>query len=136
MLGLGQRAAIVSGVTAALVACAGGSPPSTAPAPAAGKVAATALTRVGAVTPAPPLPPIPHVTGPVAITVVYPRPEALIESRDSNFILGSIGTGDATLTMGKDKNLGPELKKALATYDKRSAFDQDAVAPRYTKIKY
>lgn len=44
--------------------------------------------------------------------------------------------GDATLVISKDKNFGPELKKALAIYDKRSAYDTDSVAPRYTKIKY
>ncbi len=29
--------------------------------------------------------------------MVYPHPDAVIETRDSNFILGSVGTGDATL---------------------------------------
>ncbi len=48
---------------------------------------------------APPLPPIPNVTGPLAITVVYPRLGATIAARDSTFIFGSVGTGDATLTI-------------------------------------
>ena len=33
------------------------------------------------------------------ISVVYPRPGATVAVRDSNFILGSVGTGDATLTI-------------------------------------
>jgi len=49
--------------------------------------------------PAPPLPPVPSVAGPVAIKVVYPAPNHLIESRDSNFIFGSVGNGQASLTI-------------------------------------
>ena len=75
-----------------LAAC--GTPrPATAPIPAA---AAAPPGPAGATLV---LPPIPHVTGPITISVVYPRPGALITSRDSNFILGSVGTGDATLTI-------------------------------------
>ncbi len=43
------------------------------------------------------IPSMPHVTGPLDIQVVYPRPGALIGSRDSNFIFGSVGNGDARL---------------------------------------
>ena len=43
------------------------------------------------------LPPIPLVEGPLAIKVVYPPAQHLIESRDSNFIFGSIGNGKASL---------------------------------------
>jgi N-acetylmuramoyl-L-alanine amidase len=81
-----------AGLSVVVAAC--GTPrPATAPVPAApaapaGPAGATAV-----------LPPIPHVTGPIAISVVYPRPGALITSRDSNFIFGSVGTGDATLTI-------------------------------------
>lgn len=45
----------------------------------------------------PTLPPIPRVRGPLALRVVYPPEGATIAARDSNFILGSIGNGDATL---------------------------------------
>lgn len=45
------------------------------------------------------LPPIPRVTGPLALTVVYPPPGATLTVRDSNFIFGSTGTGDAQLTV-------------------------------------
>src|SRR5215213_6380920 len=45
----------------------------------------------------PALPPVPAVDGPLAINVVYPRPDQVVTSRDSNFIFGSIGSGRATL---------------------------------------
>lgn len=46
-----------------------------------------------------PLPPIPLVLGALQIRVVYPSSNQLIESRDSNFIFGSVGNGHATLTI-------------------------------------
>jgi N-acetylmuramoyl-L-alanine amidase len=58
--------------------------PTTAPAPA--PVAAR-----------PALPPVPAIDGPLAVRVVYPRPDQVVTSRDSNFIFGSIGSGRATL---------------------------------------
>src|SRR5205809_1770274 len=57
-----------------------------APAPAAG-VARGAL------------PPVPLVEGPLAPRVVYPQLNQMIQSRDSTFILGSVGNGRATLTI-------------------------------------
>lgn len=47
----------------------------------------------------PALPPIPPVTGPLAISVIYPSEGHLIQSRDSNFVFGSVGNGDAGLTI-------------------------------------
>ncbi|HVF41228.1 MAG TPA: N-acetylmuramoyl-L-alanine amidase [Gemmatimonadaceae bacterium] len=47
----------------------------------------------------PALPPVPHVTGPLEIKVVYPPANQTIQSRDSNFVFGSIGNGDAGLTV-------------------------------------
>jgi N-acetylmuramoyl-L-alanine amidase len=58
--------------------------PTTAPAPA--PVAAR-----------PALPPVPAIDGPLAVRVVYPRPDQVVTSRDSNFIFGSVGSGRATL---------------------------------------
>lgn len=46
-----------------------------------------------------PLPAMPLVEGPLQPAVVYPRPNQLIQSSDSNFILGSVGNGRATLTI-------------------------------------
>ncbi len=47
----------------------------------------------------PTLPPVPHMTGPLEIKVVYPTAGQLIQSKDSNFIFGSVGNGDAALTI-------------------------------------
>jgi N-acetylmuramoyl-L-alanine amidase len=47
----------------------------------------------------PGLPPIPFVAGSLAIRVVYPPPGHLIASSDSSFLLGSVGNGNATLTI-------------------------------------
>jgi N-acetylmuramoyl-L-alanine amidase len=76
-----SRAALA--LVAAVAACAPAAPAAT-PTPAAGG--------------APPaLPPIPRVEGPLRVRVVYPAPNALVATRDSNFIFGSVGHGDATL---------------------------------------
>ena len=46
------------------------------------------------------LPPVPVVRGaPLALQVRYPGANQLLTSRDSNFVLGSVGTGDVTLTI-------------------------------------
>lgn len=45
------------------------------------------------------LPPVPLVQGPLDVRMVYPRPNQTIQSRDSNFIIGSVGDGRATLTV-------------------------------------
>ena len=47
----------------------------------------------------PALPPVPLVTGRLAPRVVYPSANAVIQSRDSNFIFGSLGNGTASLTI-------------------------------------
>jgi N-acetylmuramoyl-L-alanine amidase len=43
------------------------------------------------------LPPVPARTGPIAIDVVYPGENAQVAVRDSTFIFGSVGTGEAQL---------------------------------------
>ncbi|HEX6627793.1 MAG TPA: N-acetylmuramoyl-L-alanine amidase [Gemmatimonadaceae bacterium] len=43
------------------------------------------------------LPPVPDVRGPLQIDVVYPKPDQMLTTRDSNFIFGSVGSGDAAL---------------------------------------
>jgi N-acetylmuramoyl-L-alanine amidase len=45
----------------------------------------------------PKLPPVPEARGPIQIRVVYPRAGQQIAARDSNFIFGSVGSGDAGL---------------------------------------
>lgn len=55
------------------------------------------------------LPPVPAVTNaPLQLTVRYPEPGQLVAVRDSNFLLGSVGSGDASLTInGTDVPVAP-----------------------------
>jgi N-acetylmuramoyl-L-alanine amidase len=89
-------------IAAALGAAACAAPPvTTAPEPAP-IIPATPPAPV-ARAPLPPanptLPSVPHVAGPLEIKVVYPPAGQLIQSADSNFIFGSVGNGDAGLTI-------------------------------------
>ncbi len=45
------------------------------------------------------LPPVASVQGPLAIHVVYPAAGDIVDARDSSFIFGSVGSGDAALTI-------------------------------------
>jgi N-acetylmuramoyl-L-alanine amidase len=45
------------------------------------------------------LPPVPMVQGPLALKVVYPSPGDVVDARDSSFIFGSAGSGDAIVTI-------------------------------------
>lgn len=83
-----RRAALALPLTA-VIACG----VATRTSPPAGDVAEPAPT------PALPLPPVPAVDGPLAIRVVYPSLNQTITSRDSNFIFGSTGSGNAALTV-------------------------------------
>jgi N-acetylmuramoyl-L-alanine amidase len=49
--------------------------------------------------PATALPEVPPVRGPLQLRVVYPAPDAAVRAKDSSFLLGSVGTGDARLTI-------------------------------------
>jgi N-acetylmuramoyl-L-alanine amidase len=60
---------------------------------------APAATIVPAVTPAPRLPAVPEVLGELSIDVVYPAEGAAVAARDSTFIFGSVGRGDASLSI-------------------------------------
>lgn len=73
-----------------------------APAPASGPLArrpVAAIARAPLPPPNPKLPPVPAVDGSLDIRVVYPPRDAVIASRDSNFILGSVGNGTAGLAI-------------------------------------
>jgi N-acetylmuramoyl-L-alanine amidase len=48
-------------------------------------------------------PPIAPRSGPLAIDVVYPADSSLITARDSNFIFGSVGDGNAQLTINGER---------------------------------
>ncbi len=54
------------------------------------------------------IPSMPLATGPVSITVIYPRAGAQIETRDSTFIFGTVGHGEARLRInGHDVEVHP-----------------------------
>ena len=53
--------------------------------------------RAGSPANGPALPPIPEVTGPLDLYVEYPDSLQRITASDSNFVFGTVGTGDATL---------------------------------------
>lgn len=109
---------------AVLVAC-GQPTPTVAPTPAPVPAPRDTATPRAA-EPTPSLPPIPLVEGPLAIKVVYPAPQHLIESRDSNFIFGSVGNGHATLTInGAPAQVYPN--GAFIAY----VANPPAAAPRY-----
>jgi len=66
----------------------------------------TAVRSSGGVSPgsasggAPNLPPVPVVRGAaIDVRVRYPSDNALVTTRDSNFVLGSLGSGDVSLTI-------------------------------------
>ena len=68
--------------------------------PAAAPVPTPPASRTGTSTVRPGLPPVPTVRGaPIAPKVQYPDSNQLITSRDSNFVLGSVGSGDVALTI-------------------------------------
>src|SRR5688572_3538336 len=91
------------GVLAALAAATGLAACSRAPAPPSAAPPAADLRPVpaGADTtpPASALPSVPPARGPLQIRVVYPTSDAVVRAKDSSFLLGSVGTGDATLTI-------------------------------------
>ena len=66
--------------------------PRSAPAPAIPVIPPAPLPPAN-----PKLPPVPQALGPIEISITYPRSGQLIASRDSNFIFGSVGSGDAGL---------------------------------------
>ena len=98
------RSAQIAIFMTAAVACG----PRTAPSPASVPTPETApppkpvpsipmVLKAPVPEPNPALPPVPHVTGPLAIKVIYPDSNQLIQSKDSNFVFGSVGNGDAAL---------------------------------------
>lgn len=89
---------------AVLAAACASSAPHTAPSPVHTPASRVSRTIARAPVPAanPKLPPVPEVDGTLQIKVVYPRAGALITSRDSNFVLGSVGNGTAGVTINGD----------------------------------
>jgi len=83
-----MRSSLVA-VCALLAACATAKNPAAPPLP-------TPASRADS---SPALPPVPLVEGALKPTVVYPVANSLVESRDSNFIFGSVGNGHARLSI-------------------------------------
>jgi N-acetylmuramoyl-L-alanine amidase len=73
-----------------LAGCASSHPPASPVPPASAAEAARSEPALA-------LPAPPRIRGPLALRVAYPAPSARIEARDSTFLYGSVGTGDATL---------------------------------------
>lgn len=73
------------------VACGGRPAEIKQPSPTAGVGARdTAVSR---------LPAVPKVAGPLVLRVIYPPPDAQVQLRDSSFLFGSAGTGEAQVTV-------------------------------------
>lgn len=88
------RAAALFGVFATITACRASTPsPISTAAPVARAVSPMPLAPTG-------LPPVPRISGaPLVPAVQYPAENQLVTSRDSNFVLGSVGSGDALLSI-------------------------------------
>ncbi|MEP6687622.1 MAG: N-acetylmuramoyl-L-alanine amidase [Gemmatimonadales bacterium] len=74
------------------LACSGRPPGPATPAPA-GPAPAESIA------PSPSLPGVAPVRGPLALRVVYPPSEAVLQIRDSSFVFGTAGSGDARVTI-------------------------------------
>jgi N-acetylmuramoyl-L-alanine amidase len=90
-----------------VAACTPAAVPAPPPSPASGarggaatsgRPGANRASGKGGAEPAP-LPPIPAVAGSLSVRVIYPAAGALITSRDSTYVLGSVGNGHATLVV-------------------------------------
>jgi N-acetylmuramoyl-L-alanine amidase len=79
--------------------CGGSLTPLPAPGPSPRPVAPTPDALASGAASSPVLPAVPLVTGPLAPRVTYPVANSVVQSRDSNFIFGSIGNGNAQLTI-------------------------------------
>jgi N-acetylmuramoyl-L-alanine amidase len=80
------------GVASFSVSCAGPAPAPITPSPGA-RAPAESLP------PSPELPAVAPVRGPLALRVVYPPPDAVLQVRDSSFLFGTAGSGDAAVTI-------------------------------------
>ena len=98
-----MRRRVLSVVLALVAGGCGGSAgvPGGAPSPAspAATPGGAAPTRRADTPPQIALPAPPKVSGPLAIRVVYPQNNQQLATRDTNFIFGSVGSGDALLTI-------------------------------------
>ncbi|MBA3260717.1 MAG: hypothetical protein H0T68_14790, partial [Gemmatimonadales bacterium] len=87
-----------AGLALLIGGCGSGSAPPAAPLPVAGADSA-ARDSAPQLSPSASLPPVPEARGPLTLRVVYPPAGGLVHARDSSFIFGSTGTGDARVTI-------------------------------------
>ena len=80
-----------------VAACTPATRPASPPKPAGAPLPERPSDRAVAVRGLPTVPPV--VDAPLRLTVRYPAERQLLASRDSNFLLGSVGSGDALLTV-------------------------------------
>lgn len=86
------RWAALTGVGLGVAACGARARPPVVPVPA---------TRIlsESLPPSRALPPVPPVRGPLVLKVMYPAPDAVLQIRDSSFLFGTAGSGDARVTV-------------------------------------
>jgi N-acetylmuramoyl-L-alanine amidase len=92
-MGLARRFALAPAALL-VAACAGAPTPKPPPSPVLPADTAGPASKLVQALPAPP-----RVRGPLAIRVAYPGPDRAIDARDSSFLYGTVGTGEATLTV-------------------------------------
>src|SRR5512138_1044569 len=88
---LPRRALMPLAFAGVLAGACGRAAPSTGPTPVP-TAADTAASRAY-------LPPVPEARGPLALRVTYPPPDAVLQVRDSSFLFGTAGSGDAVVTL-------------------------------------
>ncbi len=80
------------------------------------------------------LPPVPEARGPLALRVIYPAADAVVDVRDSSFLFGSAGAGDAQLTInGQPVQVWPNgawIAWVPFPHDSLMAFELRASTPR------
>ncbi|HEU4698465.1 MAG TPA: N-acetylmuramoyl-L-alanine amidase [Gemmatimonadales bacterium] len=97
-----RAAPLLAALATGALACARAGAPATAVGPVTRADSAAVAAGTGH------LPAVPEVRGPLALRVVYPGPADVVEARDSNFIFGSAGAGDAAVTInGQPAQVAP-----------------------------
>jgi len=115
---LRPHTAALIGAGLAVAACGGRGGPSAVPVPA-DRILSESLP------PSRLLPPVPSVRGPLLLRVAYPAPDAVLEIRDSSFLFGTAGNGEAHVTVnGQPARVWPN--GAWLAY---VALPQDSVMP-------
>jgi len=122
------RGTVAAALLAAVAGCA--SPPAPSPPAAAQPLVDSSVAKPE---PARGLPPIPPVRGRLAVRIAYPPANAVVQARDSTFLFGSLGTGEARLVINgvpvRVEPNGAWLAWLPLTGDSLSAFQVEAWTP-------